>query len=226
MNTVCIETSGAYCSVAAQAGERQAALHERLDRQHNQHLLRMLDEVCRAVEMAPQAVTKVLFGAGPGSFTGIRLGAAAAQALALASGAALGAVPSSLVLARSAQVVCPHAAGFVTCIPSRASLVYVARFGLGKEEGSDLVCLDDDELTDVCPEGLATLADNVVWVGAVPPWAEELPALNLLSDVSAQASAMLSLATHEGVCWGDAALPRYMPGDSPWLTTAERAARG
>ncbi len=224
VNTVCIETSGAYCSVAAQSGAQQAALHEKLDRQHNQHLLRMLDEVCRAIDLAPLAVERVLFGAGPGSFTGIRLGASAAQALALTSNAALGAVPSSLVLARSAWSRCPDAGDIITCIPSRAALVYVAWYGVAGD-GGQLVCRHDDELNEECPAWLAELATDVLWAGAVPTWALPDEHVRKIDDVSASAADMMALADAEQVRWGEDALPRYLQGDSPWLTTAERAAR-
>ena len=66
-------------------------------------LLAMIDELCRAHGVAPHALGAVAVGAGPGSFTGLRIGLATGKGIAFAAGTPLWQV-SSLAVA------CEHAA--------------------------------------------------------------------------------------------------------------------
>ena len=61
---------------------------------HSQTLLPMLDEICRMVSLDKKTIDAVAVSAGPGSFTGLRIGAATAKGLGLALGKPLVAVPT------------------------------------------------------------------------------------------------------------------------------------
>ena len=63
-------------------------------------LLVAIDAACRAAGVAPRELDAVAVGAGPGSFTGLRIGMATAKGIAFAAGRPLWAVSSLAALAR------------------------------------------------------------------------------------------------------------------------------
>ena len=85
-----LNSAGAACSVAVSVGEKIVA-EERIDTMHGQAeaLLPLADRAMRNAGQHPAALGLVVVTVGPGSFTGIRVGLAAARGIALASGARL-----------------------------------------------------------------------------------------------------------------------------------------
>lgn len=78
MRRLVIETAGPACSVALfDDAELLACAHERVGRGHAERLLPMI------AELAPTRVDEVLVDRGPGSFTGLRVGLAAAIGLGI-----------------------------------------------------------------------------------------------------------------------------------------------
>jgi tRNA threonylcarbamoyladenosine biosynthesis protein TsaB len=65
-------------------------------------LLVAVDEVCRRAGVAPARLDAVAVGAGPGSFTGLRIGMATAKGIAFAAGRPLWIVSSLAALAHDA----------------------------------------------------------------------------------------------------------------------------
>jgi tRNA threonylcarbamoyladenosine biosynthesis protein TsaB len=68
-----------------------------------ERLMPMIDEVMRAAGVDFTQVSRIAVTRGPGSFTGVRVGVAAARALALATGAELVATTSLVVVAAAAD---------------------------------------------------------------------------------------------------------------------------
>lgn len=66
-------------------------------------LLVTIDRVCREAGNAPRDIDAVAVGAGPGSFTGLRIGMATAKGIAFAAGRPLWAVSSLAALADDAM---------------------------------------------------------------------------------------------------------------------------
>ena len=50
---------------------------------HSETLMPMIDRLLRSVEIQPEDLTAIALSSGPGSFTGLRIGAATAKGLAL-----------------------------------------------------------------------------------------------------------------------------------------------
>ena len=98
LRTLVIETATAACSVALiEGGAVLAHAHETVGRGHAEHLIPMI-----AGLPGGGRATHILVDCGPGSFTGIRVGVAAARGLALGWGATLGGYSSLAVLAAGA----------------------------------------------------------------------------------------------------------------------------
>ena len=94
-----IDTSTAACTAALfdGSGECIASRDEVIGRGHSERLVPMLDELLEG-----RRADSVLVGVGPGSFTGIRVGIAAAQGLAIAWNCELSGMSSLALLAAGA----------------------------------------------------------------------------------------------------------------------------
>lgn len=84
-----IDTSGPVCAAGIQdAGAENlvAAKSEMLGKGHAERLIPMIEEVLAEAGLTLQDMTRIGVTTGPGSFTGIRVGVAAARGFALALG--------------------------------------------------------------------------------------------------------------------------------------------
>ena len=98
MRTLAIETATAACSVALLEGTRVVAgIHEVVGRGHAERLIPMIAELPDRGR-----ADLILVDCGPGSFTGVRVGLAAARALGLAWHARVHGFSSLALLAASA----------------------------------------------------------------------------------------------------------------------------
>ncbi len=95
MKIIGIESASLVASVAL-LDEGKIIAESTLDYKitHSQTLLPQLAEICRVTEQDLQSVDAIAVAAGPGSFTGLRIGAATAKGLGLALGKPLVAVPT------------------------------------------------------------------------------------------------------------------------------------
>ncbi len=102
-----IDTSTAACSAAlfAATGECLAQRDEVIGRGHSERLVPLIEAI-----LDGRAATHILVGVGPGSFTGIRVGIAAAQGLAIGWDAELAGMSSLALLAADAADTGPVAA--------------------------------------------------------------------------------------------------------------------
>jgi tRNA threonylcarbamoyl adenosine modification protein YeaZ len=96
---VALDASTARVTVAVLRGERVLAEGSGAARDggEEQLLPLLLAQLARAA-VAPAAIRGIVVGAGPGSFTGLRVAAATAKGLAVATGAVLAAVSSPLLV--------------------------------------------------------------------------------------------------------------------------------
>jgi tRNA threonylcarbamoyladenosine biosynthesis protein TsaB len=85
-----IDSASSACSAVVGVGDTILSA-ERLETRHGQAeaLMPMVDVAMRKAGLAPAALDLVAVTVGPGSFTGIRIGLAAASGIALATGAQL-----------------------------------------------------------------------------------------------------------------------------------------
>jgi tRNA threonylcarbamoyladenosine biosynthesis protein TsaB len=92
MLLLAIDTAGPACAVALAhaAGQRDnrpeilARVEERIGRGHAERLMPMIEEALARAESSFDDLDRIAVTVGPGSFTGVRVGVAAARGLALA----------------------------------------------------------------------------------------------------------------------------------------------
>jgi tRNA threonylcarbamoyladenosine biosynthesis protein TsaB len=137
------DTAGSACSVtvgcgqATLAGERREMRHG-----HAEALLPMIDRVMAAAALTPADINIVATSIGPGGFTGIRVGLAAAQGLALAARAELVGVTS---FAAVAALVLEADTPILVALDSRREDFYVQVFaGDGSPLGPPAAILPED----------------------------------------------------------------------------------
>jgi tRNA threonylcarbamoyladenosine biosynthesis protein TsaB len=95
-----IETAGSRCSVAVTRGPAVLAVERReLRHGHAEALMPMVERVTAEAGLTPSQLRVVAATVGPGGFTGIRVGLAAAHGIALAVGARLVGVSSFAAVA-------------------------------------------------------------------------------------------------------------------------------
>jgi len=195
MPILAIETTGAACSVAFADGARVREQTRIAPRRHNALVLEMVDTLLASVGVRPRELEAVAFSAGPGSFTGVRIGAAVAQGIALGASVPVIRVATSEVMAEQVRRR-SDAPGVVTVRPSRAGWVYAARYAF---ESGAVACEAFDAL--VPSDGVARPPRD--WLVADR---EERLRAAVLAEL---ARPMPRLDAAE-------AIPFYVQGDSPW----------
>jgi tRNA threonylcarbamoyladenosine biosynthesis protein TsaB len=85
LKILAFETSTEYCSVALHLDGKHLNKQILAGRRHSELLLPMIEQVLAEAEIALAQVDGIAFGAGPGSFTGLRIACGVAQGLAFAA---------------------------------------------------------------------------------------------------------------------------------------------
>ena len=218
-----IETSRSLCSVAVQRNAELVEDTRKVERLHNEVVLEMIDDVCRAAEIARRAFDVVAFAAGPGSFTGVRIAAAVAQGIAFGADARIVPVSSSRAMACSAiNALTASPSRIITMTRSRADAYYLAGY---LREGDSLNLEVDDVLCTQWPAELL----QVDWlaVGDRPPWWPSVPrSVGWGGGVAVTAATIAALGLAEFAAGTavapSAGLPRYVSGDSPWVKSGRK----
>ena len=95
MKLLAIDSSGLVASVAILENENLLAEYTvNFKKTHSETLLPMIDEIAKMTEQDLKTLDAVAIAAGPGSFTGLRIGAATAKGLGLALNKPLVPVPT------------------------------------------------------------------------------------------------------------------------------------
>ncbi|MCV6627571.1 MAG: tRNA (adenosine(37)-N6)-threonylcarbamoyltransferase complex dimerization subunit type 1 TsaB [Cellvibrionaceae bacterium] len=156
-----LDTASDYCSVALLKQGQVEQIRQQAPRQHTQLLLPQVDQLLQQQGVALQDIDAIAFGAGPGSFTGLRICFAVVQGLAY--GAQLPVLPVStlaaMALAQQRAVDAPEGSVFFPALDARMSEVY---WGAYVQKNGQLQTLQVDALS--APEDAAAaiqaLADS------------------------------------------------------------------
>lgn len=131
MNLLAIETSTETATVAVKKDGAVFSAENRVLRQHAQSLLPMIDELLSKAELSLAMLDGVVFGQGPGSFTGLRVACSMAKALAFSQNLPLFPVSSLGAIAFQAQKNLPskHDIGqILAVIDARMGQLYWSTF--------------------------------------------------------------------------------------------------
>ncbi len=97
-------------------------------RKHASEFLPTTAEICKAHGVTPSDIQHVFVSAGPGSFTGLRIGITAARMIALATSAKIVAVPTLLVVAHNALEMSSPPTRLIVILDAQRSRVYAEAF--------------------------------------------------------------------------------------------------
>jgi len=123
------ETSGAIGQITL--GDAGSTLETRSlsgPRRHAAEFLPTVAALCRDHSVNPSAIRHIYVSAGPGSFTGLRIGITAARMIALATGADIVAVPTLEVVAQNAMDASPPPDYVAVVLDAKRKRVYAAAF--------------------------------------------------------------------------------------------------
>ncbi len=126
LTLLALDTSTEACSVALLYNGEKTYLNELAQRTHAKRILPMVDEILTDSGLKLNQLDALAFGRGPGSFTGVRVGAAIAQGLAL--GADLPVIPiSNLTAMAQAAFELYQAENVAAAIDARMNEVYFSQ---------------------------------------------------------------------------------------------------
>ncbi|MCI9140355.1 MAG: tRNA (adenosine(37)-N6)-threonylcarbamoyltransferase complex dimerization subunit type 1 TsaB [Lachnospiraceae bacterium] len=136
MKILAVDSSGLVASVAVVEEDTMLAEYTvNYKKTHSQTLLPMLHEIVQMIELDLHSVDAIAVSAGPGSFTGLRIGSATAKGLGLALQKPIISIPTVEGLAYNLvgtnKLICP-------IMDARRNQVYT---GLYQFEGQQLLCL-------------------------------------------------------------------------------------
>jgi tRNA threonylcarbamoyladenosine biosynthesis protein TsaB len=141
IRALAIETSGRIGSVAL-AEDGRTLLEDTFPHglQHAARIVPALDQLCRQLNWTSRDIREIYVSAGPGSFTGLRIGITLAKTLAMVSGASVVAVPSLRALAENAPA---EAKNVVLVLDAKRDQIFSACFS---RSGEDWTTLHDAQL--------------------------------------------------------------------------------
>ena len=161
INILAIDTSSAKCTVAISSGDFLFQRSSELDRQSAQRVLPMLSELLSNAELKLSDLDLIAVMAGPGSFTGLRIGIGVAQGLSMARSIPAIAL-SSLAVTAMAVIRETAASQVLVSEKAREGEVYFAAYRQSATLGVELV----GEEQVAVPKLLIMAAD----VQGLDPW--------------------------------------------------------
>lgn len=218
-----IETSSELASVALLCGDQLSSRESSGAQTHSMTVLGMLQDLLREQGITLGQCDALAFGAGPGSFTGVRTACGLTQGLAF--GAKLPVVPVVTLLAMADSARAQGAGdNIIAVLDARMGEVYWAQYRFdGQWQTLSKPCLSAPEqvhLSDsssAVGNGLAAYADRFTGLLQLPRWPELMPHASQIALLGRQ-FAQQGLAVH-----AREAQPLYLRNKIA-LTTAERMA--
>lgn len=225
MKILAFETSAKAVSVALwQDGVLLGEYCQNTGQTHSRTLMKLAADLLENCELSPQAVDAVAWANGPGSFTGVRIGCAAAKGFAW--GRELPCLPVSTLESMAwchtdfPGIVCP-------CMDARRSQVYNALFRM--EQGRPVRLREDRAISlEELAADLEGIAAPVLLVGdgALLTWnalRPRLPWLQLAAEhLRHQRASGVALAAAEAAARGEAVTGAQSAPNYLRLSQAER----
>jgi tRNA threonylcarbamoyladenosine biosynthesis protein TsaB len=166
VNYLAIDASTEACSVALDINGKVHSRYELCPQSHSLHLLPMVDALLKEAKVTLAELDGLIFGQGPGSFTGVRIGVGVAQGLAFSSNLPVVGVSSLQAMAQSAFAKYQQTK-VIAAIDARMSEAYNGYFELDDNDIMQAQCAE----TVIAPEKLAehfstVISDKIYGVGS------------------------------------------------------------
>lgn len=168
MNLLAFDTSTEFLSLALLKGERAFQFDCNAGQTHSQIILPQIQALLESAGLQLSDLHGIAFGAGPGSFTGVRIAAGVAQGLGFGTGLPVVSVCTLMALAQASG-----ADKVIACLDARMGEVYHAAY-LKVENGWK--CTIEPGLYK--PESVPAL-EGADWVGAGSGWQSYIEKLSL-----------------------------------------------
>ena len=123
MRILALDTSTEYLSLALSLDGKIYVRDLHAGQTHSQRILPLLREMLTEAGIDMRDLEGIAFGAGPGSFTGLRIACGVAQGLAFGANLPVVGVSTLLAIAQSTQ-----AERVIACIDARMGEVYHAAY--------------------------------------------------------------------------------------------------
>ena len=184
MNILALESSATACSAAlCEDGRLIAQNFQNSGLTHSRTLMPMVEDLILSCGCKPEEIDVIAVAAGPGSFTGLRIGVSTAKGLAWAWGKPCAACST---LESMAFQLAHMDAAIVAVMDARRSQVYNALFH-GGECGLQRICGDRAVSLDVVEEEIKNLPGPKILVGdgaqlCYNSWQKCVPDLHLAPE--------------------------------------------
>lgn len=124
MNYLAIDASTEACSVALQYQGKVYSEYELCPQSHSLRLLPLVDQLLQQAQCKLTDLDGLIYGQGPGSFTGVRIGIGVAQGLAFSADLPVVGVSTMQAMAQQAFHLNPELTQVLVAIDARMSEVY------------------------------------------------------------------------------------------------------
>jgi tRNA threonylcarbamoyladenosine biosynthesis protein TsaB len=146
MNILAFDCCFGAVSAAVQCadGRSQAVRYERLTGGNAERLFPLIEEVLAEAKLSADEVDRIAVTLGPGTFTGVRVGVAAARAFSLGLRKPVVGITSLAAMAhRASQLLKPEHAcrQMVVAVDARRGMIYLQRFDGASSSAGDPVLL-------------------------------------------------------------------------------------
>jgi tRNA threonylcarbamoyladenosine biosynthesis protein TsaB len=166
LNILALETSSPWCSVALWLNGRVLAREEHAGQRHSELLLPMVHSLLAEASIELPALHAIAFGAGPGSFTGLRIACGVAQGLAAGAGLTTAGVVTLAAIAEASA-----GQRVLACLDARMGEIYYAAY---ERAGAEWNVIHPPQL---CTPERAPAVHGADWVAAGNGFAAHGPAL-------------------------------------------------
>lgn len=191
MNLLALDTSTDHLSLAIARQNERFEFHQPVGQQHAERLLPELRLLLEQASMSLNELDAIVYGQGPGSFTGLRISAGIAQGLAFAHELPLISIPTlDSVAAQS-----PQTAQLLVCLDARMQQMYTASYDTrsGVHRLTDITLVDPASLR-LETSGWTAVGDGfAVYADQLPPQLGNL-LNNTIPTLRPRAAAYLDLA--------------------------------
>lgn len=163
MITLAFDTCLDACSVAlldGGRGEVLAARHEPMSRGQAEALFPLIDETVTEAGLTPADIEQIAVTVGPGTFTGVRIGVAAARGLAVASELPVIGLTSLHAIALCAIAADALTVPVVSAIDARRGELYLATYAPNGEVLTAPQAVAVAEAQNALPEGQIVVAGS------------------------------------------------------------------